>query len=182
MPYAKMATVWGQGISQGHSFALRMIPGVKYAAAYTVPVPNAKLMASAGIPLSDTEAHVRRCYIVADRKDEEGIESQIRANQAYFGIYKTEIYFISEEEFKAEHSEMPHRGEVIASGRAGKYRENRAMASISLEMDSNPEFTAGILIASAIAVIKLAKEGKRGAITLLDIPPKYFSDNPYRFL
>ena len=41
LPNSKIYTFWGTGVSQGHSDAIRRIPGVKDARQYTVPIEEA---------------------------------------------------------------------------------------------------------------------------------------------
>ncbi len=41
LPKGKTYTFWGKGVSQGHSDAIRRIPGVKDARQYTIPVEEA---------------------------------------------------------------------------------------------------------------------------------------------
>ena len=41
LPEGKDYTFWGKGVSQGHSDAIRRIPGVKDARQYTIPVESA---------------------------------------------------------------------------------------------------------------------------------------------
>ena len=59
-------TFWGRGVSQGHSDAIRRIPGVKDAKQYTVPVPAAlAAVRSGGNPAPSTrEKHTREFYVV----------------------------------------------------------------------------------------------------------------------
>lgn len=175
LPYAKCNTFWGEGVSQGHSAAVRHIPGVKDAKAYTLPRAEAKLLASQGIALRDTERHRRKVYIVEQEgADRNKIARAVARIPGYFAGYETEVVFMDEKEFRAECRGLPHKGEVIAVGRTGKYRENRSSVAFSLSAESNPEFTASILLASARAVKRLAEDGKCGAFTFADIPPKYF--------
>jgi diaminopimelate dehydrogenase len=49
----------------------------------------------------------------------------------YFDEYQTTVYFITEEELKANHSGMPHGGFVIRTGITGK-TPNNALNSISI--------------------------------------------------
>ena len=174
MPYAAVNTFWGRGVSQGHSDAIRRITGVKKAVQYTVPRNDARLLAKGGIRVSGKEAHKRVCYVVAEKEDEQRIKEQITAMPDYFLGYDTEVNFISEEEFNREHLHMSHHGEVIAVGMSGLYESNAQSATLSLELDSNPEFTAYILVAAARAAVRLNREEKCGAYTFFDIPPKYF--------
>lgn len=175
MPYAAVNTFWGRGVSQGHSQALRSIPGVRYAVQYTVPESDALFLARSGEggTMSPTETHRRECYIVADESEQGRIEREVRSMPDYFSGYRTDIHFISEELFLREHTALPHRGQVISSGMSGKYRENRECATLSLALSSNPEFTAGVMLASARAALRLHSEGHSGAFTLADIPPAY---------
>ena len=91
----------------------------------------------------------------------------------YFSDYDTEVNFISEEELKENHSGMPHGGFVIRTGVTGD--GNKEKIEFSLDLDSNPEFTANVLTAYARAINKMAKEGRTGACTVFDIPPAYLS-------
>jgi diaminopimelate dehydrogenase len=50
---------------------------------------------------------------------------------------------------------------------------NQETIEYALELDSNPEFTASVLVAYARACARLSKEGKVGALTVFDIAPKY---------
>lgn len=166
-------TFWGRGVSQGHSEAVRRIPGVRYAKAYTLPDPVAKLSAYRGAAtLSDTERHTRECYIVADEEDYARIGEEVRAMPHYFAGYRTSVHFISEEEFLREHGKNPHAGSLISVFRTGKYRENREEMTFSLTLDSNPEFTAAVMLAYARAVWRMARDGAVGAYSPLDIPPR----------
>lgn len=183
MPYAAVSTFWGWGVSQGHSDAVRRINGVIKAVQYTVPKTEARLLAKNGIALSGKEAHKRVCYVVAKKEDEKRIRSEIISMPDYFSDYDTEVNFISEEQFNKEHLGMPHRGEVIASGMSGVYENNVQSLDLTLELDSNPEFTAYVLVAAARAAVRLNREGFYGAHTFFDIPPKcFFGDNPYTLM
>ena len=174
MPYAAVNTFWGRGVSQGHSDAIRRIEGVKKAVQYTVPRYDARLIAKGGVRVSGNESHKRICYVVAKKEDEDRIKSQIISMPDYFLGYETEVNFISEEEFNREHLAMYHHGEVIAVGMSGLYESNTQSATLTLELDSNPEFTAYVLVAAARAAVRLNREEKCGAYTFFDIPPKYF--------
>lgn len=48
LPEGKDYTFWGKGVSQGHSDAIRRIPGVKDARQYTIPVESALEAVRAG--------------------------------------------------------------------------------------------------------------------------------------
>lgn len=176
LPHGKEYTFWGKGVSQGHSDAIRRIPGVKNGIQYTIPIEETleKVRNGATDDFSIKEKHERVCYVVA----EEGanlskIEEEIKTMPNYFSDYNTTVHFISEEELKANHSGMPHGGFVIRSGETGD--GSKQILEFRLKLDSNPAFTSSVLIAYARAVHRLAKEGKKGAITVLDVPFSYLS-------
>lgn len=176
MPRSEISSFWGRGISQGHSEAIRRIPGVKYAVQYTVPKSFAKEAALGGEKIENTRAsHVRECFVVADESARSFIEREIKNIPEYFKGYETTVNFISEEEFFLYHNSKHHKGEVIAfqKNEAG----NRALARLILELDSNPRFTASVMLAYARAVKRLSKEGRTGAFSVLDIPVNYLFDN-----
>lgn len=171
-------TFWGRGVSQGHSDAIRRIDGVVDARQYTVPVPEAVEAVRSGKnpTLTTRQKHTRECYVVAeDGADLERIEREIKTMPNYFEDYDTTVYFISEEELKRNHSAIPHGGSVIRSGKTGVNGENSHIIEYSLKLDSNPEFTASVLVAYARAAYRMNKEGMTGCKTVLDVPPAYLS-------
>jgi len=171
-------TFWGRGVSQGHSDAIRRIPGVKDAKQYTVPVPAAlEAVRSGSNPtLSTREKHTRECYVVLEAgADAAAVEKAIVTMPNYFSDYDTTVHFISEEELRREHAGLAHGGFVIRSGATGKGGEHKHVIEYSLKLDSNPEFTACVLAAYARAAHRLASEGTKGCKTVLDIAPAYLS-------
>ena len=178
LPDGKDYTFWGRGVSQGHSDAVRRIPGVKDARQYTVPVPEALARVRAGEnpELTTRQKHTRECYVVAEEgADRAMIEKQIKEMPNYFADYDTTVTFITEEEMKRDHSELPHGGQVIRCGTTGPEGKRRHVMEFSLKLDSNPEFTASVLAACARAVVRLNDRGIYGCKTLLDIPPAVLS-------
>ena len=171
-------TFWGRGVSQGHSDAIRRIPGVKDAKQYTVPVPAAldAVRSGANPTLSTREKHTRDCYVVLEEgADASAVEKAIVTMPNYFADYDTTVHFISEEELQRDHAGLPHAGFVIRSGATGKDGGHKHVIEFSLKLDSNPEFTASVLAAYARAAHRLASEGATGCKTVLDIAPAYLS-------
>ena len=167
-------TFWGRGVSQGHSDAIRRIEGVKDARQYTVPVPEAVARVRAGEnpTLTTREKHTRECYVVAEEgADLERIENEIKTMPHYFDEYDTTVTFITEEELKANHAGIPHGGSVIRTGTTGWQGENRHVIEYSLKLDSNPEFTASVLVAFARAIYKMRARGTVGCQTVFDVAP-----------
>lgn len=178
IPNGKDYTFWGKGVSQGHSDAIRRIDGVLDAKQYTVPVNSAiEAVRSGENPeLTVRQKHTRECFVVADEgADLKRIEEEIKTMPNYFADYDTTVHFITAEEMKNEHSGMPHGGFVIRTGKTGVNGETKQKIEYSLELGSNPEFTASVITAYARAVYKLNKEGLTGAKTVFDIPPVYLS-------
>ena len=178
LPEGTDYTFWGKGVSQGHSDAIRRIEGVLDAKQYTIPVEEALRAVRAGEnpTLTAREKHLRECFVVAkEGADKARIEREICEMPHYFADYDTTVHFISLEELKREHGGIPHGGTVIRSGRTGAEGENRHVVEYSLKLDSNPEFTASVLVAYARAAYRMSLEGQCGCKTVLDIPPAYLS-------
>ncbi len=171
-------TFWGKGVSQGHSDAIRRVPGVKNGKQYTIPVPEAleAVRSGANPELSTRQKHTRECFVVLEEgADPAKVEEAIKTMPNYFADYDTTVHFISEEELKANHSGIPHGGFVIHSGRTGWNDENNHVIEYSLKLDSNPEFTSSVLVAFARAAVRMANEGQVGCRTIFDVPPAYLS-------
>ena len=172
LPDGRDYTFWGRGVSQGHSDAIRRIPGVKDARQYTVPVADALEQVRAGKQpeLTTRQKHVRECWVVAeDGADRAEIERAIKEMPNYFADYDTTVTFITEEELKRDHSALPHGGQVIRSGQTSP--ENSHVMEFSLKLDSNPEFTGSVLLACARAVGRMYARGIYGCRTLFDTAP-----------
>ncbi|MEK6510817.1 diaminopimelate dehydrogenase [Myroides odoratimimus] len=171
LPQGETYTFWGKGLSQGHSDAIRRISGVKGGVQYTIPIESAldRVRQGENPVLTTAEKHERICYVVAeDGADTSIIEHTIKTMPNYFADYNTTVHFISEEELKANHSAMPHGGKVFRSGITGT--DTKQNIEFGLTLESNPEFTASVLVAFSRAVYKLAQKGEAGAMTVYDIP------------
>ena len=178
LPEGKDYTFWGKGVSQGHSDAIRRIEGVKNAKQYTIPIDAALDAVRSGVmpELTTREKHLRECFVVADEgADLEQIENEIKTMPNYFADYDTTVHFISKEELERDHSGIPHGGFVIRTGKTGENRENTHVIEYSLKLDSNPEFTASVIVAYARAAYKLSANGESGCKTVLDIAPSMLS-------
>ena len=171
-------TFWGKGVSQGHSDAIRRDAGVKDARQYTVPVEAAlEAVRSGSSPeLTTRQKHTRECFVVAeDGADLAWIEKEIVTMPNYFADYDTTVHFISEEELMRDHAGIPHGGFVIRTGTTGWNDEHSHVIEYRLKLDSNPEFTASVLVAYARAAYRLGQEGQKGCRTVFDIAPAYLS-------
>lgn len=178
LPQGKDYTFWGKGVSQGHSDAIRRVEGVKNGKQYTIPVDSAleKVRNGENPELSTREKHIRECFVVAEEgADKARIEKEIKEMPNYFADYDTIVHFITEEELERDHSRIPHGGFVIRSGKTGWNEENSHIIEYSLKLDSNPEFTASVIVACARAAYRMKQEGMTGCKTIFDIAPAYMS-------
>lgn len=167
-------TFWGKGVSQGHSDAIRRIPGVLDAKQYTVPCEDVLCAVRKGeSPSLPAEAmHKRECFVVlAPDADPQRVQEEIVTMPHYFAGYDTTVHFISQEEFDRDHREIPHGGTVIRTGCSGLDSGYCSTMEFHLALDSNPAFTSAVLVAYARAVYRMYQRGRRGCISILDIAP-----------
>ena len=178
LPSGNDYTFWGKGVSQGHSDAIRRVEGVKNGKQYTIPVEAAleKVRNGENPELTTRDKHIRECFVVAEEgADKAKIEKEIKEMPNYFADYDTIVHFITEEELARDHSGIPHGGFVIRSGKTGWNEEHNHIIEYSLKLDSNPEFTASVIVACARAAYRMKQEGMTGCKTIFDIAPAYMS-------
>ncbi len=176
LPEGTTYTFWGKGVSQGHSDAIRRVPGVAAGVQYTVPVPEAVAQVRSGTrpTLTTRQKHTRECFVVLeDGADAEAVRKAIVTMPHYFDEYDTTVTFVDAETLRREHAAMPHGGFVIRSGVTGK--GNAELIEYGLTLASNPEFTSSVLVAYARAVHRLHRMGRHGALTVFDVPPGLLS-------
>ena len=176
LPEGETYTFWGKGLSQGHSDAVRRVPGVQSAVQYTLPSEEAMARVRNGEQpqLTTREKHTRECFVVLeDHADADAVRNSIVTMPDYFADYDTVVHFIDQDTFNKEHSSMPHGGFVIRSGNSGI--DTKQTIEYSLALGSNPEFTASVLVAYARAVHRLARLNDIGAKTVFDIAPGLLS-------
>ena len=174
LPQGKDYTFWGKGVSQGHSDAVRRIEGVADCRQYTIPVPEALEAVRQGKnpELTTRQKHTRYCYVVAKAgADKAAIETAIKTMPGYFADYDTTVEFISAEEMAKNHAGLPHGGNVIRTGFTGWNEENTQVIEYKLTLDSNPQFTASVLVACARALMRMKGRGVTGCQTIFDIAP-----------
>lgn len=176
LPAGKSYTFWGEGVSQGHSDAIRHVEGVADAREYTMPIQETLNSVRKGEQKDFTtrEMHRRDCYVVAKPgADLARIETDIKTMPYYFSDYNTKVTFMDQETFNKEHNTMPHGGFVIRSGITGE--KTKQLMEFNLKLESNPEFTASVLVCFGRAVYRMAQKGQSGAVTVFDIPLGYLS-------
>ena len=180
LPCSKTYTFWGNGVSQGHSDAIRRIEGVKDARQYTVPIQDSldKIRKGETLDFTKRQMHERICYVALEENaDKEKIENEIKNMPNYFDEYNTTVHFISYEELLKNHSGLPHGGSVIGVGNTSY--DNNQVVEFSLKLDSNPEFTSSVLIAYGRAAYRMWQNGETGCKNFSDVAPKYLSTRDY---
>lgn len=169
-------TFWGKGVSQGHSDAIRRIPGVKDGKQYTIPSDEAleRVRNGENPELTTREKHTRECFVVAEEgADKEEIRKAIVTMPNYFADYDTTVHFISQEELDRDHSGIPHGGVVFRTGVTGINSEHKHVIEYKLTLDSNPGFTSSVLVAYARAAFRMHSENQCGCKTVFDVAPAY---------
>lgn len=171
LPQGDTYTFWGKGLSQGHSDAVRRVPGVAAGVQYTLPNEASVEQVRQGErpELSTREKHVRECYVVLEEgADEDTVRDAIVNMPHYFEPFDTTVHFITHEELQRDHSAMPHGGVVLRSGETEA--NHKQVVEFGLRLGSNPEFTGSVLVAYARAAHRMYVAGERGAKTVFDIP------------
>lgn len=162
-------TIWGEGISQGHSNALRTIPQVIDGVQFTLPVKNATDLAKNG-QRDGQKLHKRVCYVACVEGAKGDVEREIKSMPYYFDGYDTQVVFCTPQEVRKLKQKTAHAGRVVASG-DGFHCEAR------VSMQNNALFTAKIMTRYAKILPKLKADGYLGAVDVLDIPPRYLTEN-----
>lgn len=172
LPAGQTYTFWGPGLSQGHSDAIRRIEGVVDARQYTLPVEDAlqRVRSGENPVLTTREKHKRDCWVVAEEgADLARIEQETKTMPGYFADYDTTVHFISKEELAANHQAMPHGGFVIRAGETAN--GSKHTIEYALQLQSNPHFTASVLVAAARAAVRMHKRGETGCFTMVEVRP-----------
>ena len=159
----KPITFWGKGTSQGHTEAIKQIEGVVDAIQFTVPNNDKITKIKTGEKVDIENLHLRECFVVCNTADEDRIKKTIVNMPDYFKGYKTTVKFITQKELN-EIKTFSHKGEVVTYNNT---------LNFSLNLSSNPDFTAKVLITYANSFSKLKQMKLFGAHTIFDIPLKF---------
>ncbi|MFF5794227.1 diaminopimelate dehydrogenase [Paeniglutamicibacter sp. NPDC012692] len=176
LPDGETYTFWGRGLSQGHSDAIRRVPGVAGGVQYTIASTEAidRVRSGERPELTTRERHVRECFVVLeDGANADAVREAIVTMEHYFDQYDTTVNFIDAATLAAEHTAMPHGGFVFRSGNTTD--KHAQVIEYSLSLQSNPEFTASVLVAYARAVHRMNAAGQVGAKTVFDVAPGLLS-------
>lgn len=164
LPDGEEGTFWGRGISQGHSEAIRRVPGVLDARAETVPDPLELANAKAGKCCH--VRHRRVCSVVAaPDADQARIAAQIRAIPHYFAGQPTEVRFVTPEQLPQGYA---HGGYVFRRGITAGFEQQ---LFCRLRLCDNPAFTGSVMTAFARAVCRMHRRGRTGCLLPFDVAP-----------
>lgn len=161
-------TFWGKGISMGHSDAIRKVDGVLDGVQFTIPNKEAVSLAKKGKLIEELALHQRKCYVSCDKNKQNTIENQIKNIPNYFKGQPTSVEFVSASDVSKLKSNMSHKGLIVSPFRLSA--NQKAYMEFWAKMDSNPAFTAKIMVRFILAVISMKKEEKFGAFLPMDIP------------
>ena len=160
-------TLWGEGVSQGHSNAIRSIRGVIDAVQFTCPKQDAEQKILEG-ERDSTKLHDRICYVACVESDRQSIEKEIVNMPNYFADYDTKVIFCSKQEISRLKERTSHRGQIVTVG-------NGFYVKTDVQLDCNTDYTAKIMLDYAKAIPQLKADGYCGALDVYDIPLRYLA-------
>lgn len=166
-------TLWGKGVSQGHTNAIKNVPGVIDAIQFTIPLKKKNKAFKQTGNVENKTLHLRMCYVVARKNVRKSIKQQIVNMEHYFKGNKTKVKFVSSKKLKRLKTDF-HKGEIITQNNVSNF---------SLDLQSNPDFTAKVMLVYAKVMIDFIKNKKYGSYTILDIPlSNLVKNNKYNIL
>ena len=162
-------TFWGKGISMGHSDVIRQVSGVEDAVQFTIPNKEAVTLAKQGLLSENTPRHYRECFVLANKNKHKQIEKEIKNTPNYFKGQPTSVNFVSQIQLLKLKNKLSHSGKILTRFKSIDGWVSKMNFAVS--MQSNPNFTASIMTAYAMAVKNLLSQKQYGAFTCLDVPP-----------
>ena len=155
VPVGTSFTNFGRGRSMGHSAAVRAIANVADAVAVTIPLGGGR--------------HARLVHVVlAPGASLEEVTAAIKAD-AYFAHDPLEVRAVSQAElpFVADAS---HGVLLERTGASGNTANQRLCFDMRID---NPALTAQIMVSCARATVRLHRQERHGAYTMIDLPPVF---------
>ena len=158
------------GLSQGHSSAIKKIPGVIEAAQYSYTRTDTLEKVRRGEKAESNDCHRRECFVVAEPGKEQYIEDTIRNMPGKFAGQAVNVTFMSMEQFIAQgfDKRRSHGGRQF-------FRNDNANVEYNLQMKSNPEMTASVMLATCIANQRMNKKGLKGSFSFVETIPYLLS-------
>lgn len=146
-------TNFGPGRSMGHTVAVKAIAGVKNALSMTIPL--------------GTSIHRRMVYVeLEDGADFKTVEQAI-LHDDYFVHDETHVVQVPSVDAL---NNVAHGVNLVRSGVSGETHNQRFEFNMEI---NNPALTGQVLVSCARAAVRLQREGRPGAYTMIEIPPIY---------
>ena len=146
-------TNFGPGRSMGHTVAVKAIAGVKDALSMTIPL--------------GTSIHRRMVYVeLEDGADFKTVEQSI-LHDDYFVHDETHVVQVPSVDAL---NNVAHGVNLVRSGVSGDTHNQRFEFNMEI---NNPALTGQVLVSCARAAVRLQREGRPGAYTMIEIPPIY---------
>lgn len=147
-------TNFGPGRSMGHTVAAKAIPGIKDALSMTIPVGKG--------------VHRREVYVeLMEGANAEHVEALLKSD-AYFANDDTQMIIVDS---LAAINSLEHGVNLVRDGLSSNVPDQHIEFSMRI---NNPALTAQMMVSCARATMRLQRESRYGAFTVIEIPPIYF--------
>lgn len=146
-------TNFGPGRSMGHTVAAKAIAGVKDALSMTIPL--------------GTGVHRRMVYVELEEGANVKEVEQRLLNDDYFVHDETHIIVVDSVDAL---NNVAHGVNMVRDGVSGDTHNQRFAFNMTI---NNPALTGQVMVSCARAAVRLQREGRYGAYTMIEVPPIY---------
>lgn len=146
-------TNFGPGRSMGHTVAAKAIEGVKDALSMTIPL--------------GTGVHRRMVYVELEEGANVQEVEQRLLNDDYFVHDETHMIVVDSVDAL---NNVAHGVNMVREGVSGETHNQRFSYNMTI---NNPALTGQIMVSCARAAVRLQREGRYGAYTMIEVPPIY---------
>ena len=146
-------TNFGPGRSMGHTVAAKAIEGVKDALSMTIPL--------------GTGVHRRMVYVELEEGANVQEVEQRLLNDDYFVHDETHMIVVDSVDAL---NNVAHGVNMVREGVSGETHNQRCSYNMTI---NNPALTGQIMVSCARAAVRLQREGRYGAYTMIEVPPIY---------
>ena len=146
-------TNFGPGRSMGHTVAAKAIDGVKDALSMTIPL--------------GTGVHRRMVYVeLEEGANAAEVEARL-LNDDYFVHDETHMIVVDSVDAL---NNVAHGVNMVRDGVSGDTHNQRFAFNMTI---NNPALTGQVMVSCARAAVRLQREGRYGAYTMIEVPPIY---------
>lgn len=146
-------TNFGPGRSMGHTVAAKAIDGVKDALSMTIPL--------------GTGVHRRMVYVELEEGANVKEVEQRLLNDDYFVHDETHMIVVDSVDAL---NNVAHGVNMVRDGVSGDTHNQRFAFNMTI---NNPALTGQVMVSCARAAVRLQREGRYGAYTMIEVPPIY---------